>query len=111
MSMLICATIESRGTVGWSVNQRLPCSPDSSPVCQTKSSDRLGRTPPRASDSAISSRPIEPEPSSSAPFTIESSRAGRRRRRLSRMPLMRAASSAVGCRGVSFAPRGRITVL
>ena len=96
MSMLICATIESRGTVGLSVNQRRPAVPDSSPVCQTNRIDRLGRPPPRAIASAISSRPIEPDPSSSAPLTIESSRAGRIARRLSRIFRIRAACSAGG---------------
>ena len=54
---------------------------------------------------------MEPEPSSSAPFTIESSRAGRIFRMLSTIDLIRAACSALGSPGGSLAPRGRMTVL
>ena len=75
MSMLSCATIESRGTVGWSVNHCDPHSPFSSPVCDTKSSERARRAGAVANASAISSSATVPEPSSSAPLLTESGRA------------------------------------
>ena len=77
MSTLSCATIESRGTVGWRVNQSAPSRPISSAVCQTNSTDRFGRCPPFARYSAISSTDTLPLPSSSAPFSTESRRGWR----------------------------------
>ena len=68
MSLLSCATIESRGTVGWSVNHSEPYSPSSSPVCHTNTTERFGFTGIAARFSAISSTAIDPEPSSSAPL-------------------------------------------
>jgi hypothetical protein len=111
MSSSISATIESRGTVGWSVNQAEPASPYSSPVCDTNSSDRRGRAVPRANDSASSSSATVPLPSSSAPLRIESARAGRSARRLSRIVRIRAASSGVAGRTGLSAPIGRTTRL
>jgi hypothetical protein len=64
-----------------------------------------------ANDSAISSTPIEPEASSSAPLLIESSRAPCAARRLSIIARMRAVSSAVAGRFGLSAPCGLTTVL
>ena len=68
MSMFTCATIESRVTVGWSVNQAEPNNPASSPVCQTKMIERCGLTFAPISASATSSTVTVPVPSSSAPL-------------------------------------------
>ena len=75
MSMLSAAAIDASGMVGWSVNHFEPSSPDSSPVCDTKMMERAGFS--LANFSAISSSTAVPEPSSSAPFMIESRRGGR----------------------------------
>jgi hypothetical protein len=111
MSSSISATIESRGTVGWSVNQAEPASPYSSPVCDTNSSERRGRTELRANDSASSSSATVPLPSSSAPLRIESGRGARSARRLSRIARIRADSSGVAGRIGLSAPAGRTTRL
>ena len=63
--------MESSGTVGCDVNHSEPKSPSSSPVCQTKSIERLLRGAV-CSRFAISMSETVPEPSSSAPFAIES---------------------------------------
>ena len=68
MSMLSCATIESRFTVGWSVKKPEPSIPSSSPTCQAKMTERFGFTGAVANRSAISSTAMLPEPSSSAPL-------------------------------------------
>ena len=62
MSMLSWATIESRGTVGWSVNHVEPNSPSSSPVCHTKMIERFGFTRLVAMRWAISSTDTVPVP-------------------------------------------------
>ena len=85
--------------------------PSSSPMCQTKSSERFGCCFADANASAISRTPIEPEPSSSAPLLIESSRAGWSARRLSVIARIFATSSAVAGRFGLSAPCGLTTVL
>ena len=110
MSMLSWATIESRGTVGWRVNQSEPSRPSSSAVCHTNRMERLGRSGDLASASAISSTLTEPLPSSSAPLKTESGLGPRIFRRLSSMRAIVAVCSAVGVPGEFSAPRGRMTV-
>ena len=104
MSMLTCATIESRATGMCSLNHCEPSSPFSSPVCQTKSIERFGFRRDAAMFSAISSTAMEPEPSSSAPLKMLSFRAGRRRRRLSRFTRTDAPCSAVSGGKPAYAP-------
>ena len=97
MSTLICATTESIATVGLRVKNAEPTSPPSSPVCQMNNVERFGFTGIAAIASAISSTPIEPEPSSSAPLLIESTRAtGCTRRMLSMLTLKPWSTSIVG---------------
>ncbi len=111
MSMLSWATIESRGTVGWSVNQRDPNRPSSSPVCQTNRIDRFGFTRSVAMRCAISSTETVPEPSSSAPLSIESARSvpGCAARQAASRLSTRACCSGVACFPPSSAPSGRTT--
>ena len=94
------------------MNQRRPLEPRLLAGVPDEEQRALGPLGARVTAlSAISSRAIEPEPSSSAPFTIESSRAGRSFRMLSTHRADRAACSALGSPGASLAPRGRITLL
>ena len=66
----MCATIESIGTVELLAKYCDPNNPFSSAVCQTKSTERLGGLFLNAR--ARASSDTDPEPSSSAPFAIES---------------------------------------
>src|SRR6185437_9091105 len=75
MSRSNSVTIESIGTVGWSVYHAEPMSPFSSAVCETKRIERRGARCCRVSASAISISAIVPLPSSSAPLYTESRRA------------------------------------
>ena len=76
MSTSNSATIESIGTVGWSVKYSEPSSPLPSAVCDTSRIERRGLTFPFMNASAISISAIVPLPSSSAPLLIESGRGG-----------------------------------
>ena len=96
MSMLSCATIESRETVACAVKNFEPHKPFSSPTCHTKSVERFGLTFIVDSSSAISCTATDPEPSSSAPLKIESRRVG--------LVFRSSASSALICVNCSALP-------
>ena len=108
MSMFSCATMESRGTVGLSVKYSEPQRPFSSPVCHTKMIDRRGLALLLDRAPAIASTDTDPEPSSSAPLLIESSRGLFTLRRLSSVAWILAICSGVGFLFSLSAPAGRM---
>ncbi len=95
------------------MNQVEPNSPSSSPVCQTKMIERFGFTRWVEIRWAISSTDTVPEPSSSAPLSIESARLvpGCAARQTASRLSTSACSAGVACLPVCSAPSGRTTWL
>ena len=90
------------------MNHLEPSRPASSPWCETKMIERAGFSV--ANFSAISSITTVPEPSSSAPFMIESRRGGRMLRARAISESMTCCWSGVGRHTGSLLPCRRVTV-